>query len=145
MDNAFNSAEVRPGVLGDSSAGKTELPGVYKHLMTGYIPYMLPLVVAEGCVSHSFVFGIVPSTSRGTLAAALFQIGGKAAFALMVPVPGRFIALTADRPASAPAYRRDVGQPVRRWFPGGDCGRFSGRLQRTASGAKYCCQRQRKR
>lgn len=40
MDNAFNSAEVYQGNAGrSSSAGKTELPGVYKHLMTGVFPY----------------------------------------------------------------------------------------------------------
>ncbi len=87
MDNAFNSAEVYQGSAGrSSSAGKTELPGVYKHLMTG-VSHMLPLVVAGGlCIALSFVFGIQAFNEPGTLAAALFQIGGKAAFALMVPV-----------------------------------------------------------
>ncbi len=40
---------------------------------------MLPLVVAEGYVSRLFVFGNA-FNEPGTLAAALFQIGGKAAF-----------------------------------------------------------------
>ncbi len=80
MDNAFNSAEVYQGSAGrSSSAGKTELPGVYKHLMTG-VSHMLPLVVAGGlCIALSFVFGIQAFNEPGTLAAALFQIGGKAA------------------------------------------------------------------
>lgn len=95
MDNAFNSAEVYQGSAGrSSSAGKTELPGVYKHLMTG-VSHMLPLVVAGGlCIALSFVFGIQAFNEPGTLAAALFQIGGKAAFALMVPVLAGFIAFS---------------------------------------------------
>lgn len=104
MDNAFNSAEVYQGSAGrSSSAGKTELPGVYKHLMTG-VSHMLPLVVAGGlCIALSFVFGIQAFNEPGTLAAALFQIGGKAAFALMVPVLAGFIAFSiADRPGLAP-------------------------------------------
>ncbi len=140
MDNAFNSAEVYQGSAGrSSSVGKTELPGVYKHLMTG-VSHMLPLVVAGGlCIALSFVFGIQAFNEPGTLAAALFQIGGKAAFALMVPVLAGFIAFSiADRPGLAPGL---IGgmlvKPVRRRFPGRDCGRFSGRLQRTVSGAKY--------
>lgn len=103
MDNAFNSAEVYQGSAGrSSSAGKTELPGVYKHLMTG-VSHMLPLVVAGGlCIALSFVFGIQAFNEPGTLAAALFQIGGKAAFALMVPVLAGFIAFSiADRPGLA--------------------------------------------
>ncbi len=104
MDNAFNSAEVYQGSAGrSSSAGKTELPGVYKHLMTG-VSHMLPLVVAGGlCIALSFVFGIQAFNEPGTLAAALFQIGGKAAFALMVPVLAGYIAFSiADRPGLTP-------------------------------------------
>lgn len=82
---------------------KAELPGVYKHLMTG-VSHMLPLVVAGGlCIALSFVFGIQAFKEPGTLAAALMQIGGKAAFALMVPVLAGFIAFSiADRPGLAP-------------------------------------------
>ncbi|EKK1884482.1 PTS fructose transporter subunit IIBC [Salmonella enterica] len=104
MDNAFNSAEVYQGSAGrSSSSGKTERPGVYKHLMIG-VSHMLPLVVAGGlCIALSFVFGIQTFNEPGTLAAALFQIGGKAAFALMVPVLAGFIAFSiADRPGLAP-------------------------------------------
>ncbi|MIU54014.1 PTS fructose transporter subunit IIBC [Salmonella enterica subsp. enterica serovar Agona str. SL483] len=104
MDNAFNSAEVYQGSAGrSSSVGKTELPGVYKHLMTG-VSHMLPLVVAGGlCIALSFVFGIQAFNEPGTLAAALFQIGGKAAFALMVPVLAGYIAFSiADRPGLTP-------------------------------------------
>lgn len=71
--------------------------------MTG-VSHMLPLVVAGGlCIALSFVFGIQAFNEPGTLAAALFQIGGKAAFALMVPVLAGFIAFSiADRPGLAP-------------------------------------------
>ncbi len=89
---------------GKSSAGtSTELPSVYKHLMTG-VSHMLPLVVAGGlCIALSFVFGIQAFKEPGTLAAALMEIGGKAAFALMVPVLAGYIAYSiADRPGLAP-------------------------------------------
>jgi PTS system fructose-specific IIC component len=77
--------------------------GLYKHLMTG-VSHMLPLVVAGGlCIALSFVFGIEAFKEQGTLAAALMQIGGKTAFALMVPVLAGFIAFSiADRPGLAP-------------------------------------------
>lgn len=61
-------------------------------------------MVAGGlCIALSFVFGIQAFNEPDTLAAALFQIGGKAAFALMVPVLAGFIAFSiADRPGLAP-------------------------------------------
>ncbi len=76
---------------------------VYKHLMTG-VSHMLPLVVAGGlCIALSFVFGIQAFKEPGTLAAALMNIGGKAAFVLMVPVLAGYIAFSiADRPGLAP-------------------------------------------
>lgn len=74
----------------------------------------------------------------GTLAAALFQIGGKAAFALMVPVLAGFIAFSiADRPGLAPGLIGGCWPACAAPVSGRDCGRFSGRLQRTVSGAKY--------
>lgn len=75
MDNAFNSAEVYQGSAGrSSSAGKTELPGVYKHLMTG-VSHMLPLVVAGGlCIALSFVFGIQAFTSRARWRLRYFKL-----------------------------------------------------------------------
>ncbi|KFD18279.1 PTS system fructose-specific IIBC components [Tatumella ptyseos ATCC 33301] len=87
----------------DSQARGTELPAIYKHLMTG-VSHMLPLVVAGGlCIALSFVFGINAFKQPGTLAAALMEIGGKAAFALMVPVLAGYIAYSiADRPGLAP-------------------------------------------
>ncbi|MGU0057534.1 hypothetical protein ACVXG7_29050 [Enterobacter hormaechei] len=66
--------------------------GAYRHLLTG-VSYMLPMVVAGGlCIALSFAFGIEAFKEPGTLAAALMQIGGGSAFALMVPVLAGFIA-----------------------------------------------------
>ncbi len=106
--------------------------------MTG-VSHMLPLVVAGGlCIALSFVFGIRAFNEPGTLAAALFQIGGKAAFALMVPVLAGFIAFSiADRPGLAPGLIGGCWPACAAPVSGRDCGRFSGRLQRTVSGAKY--------
>ncbi|TFH84766.1 PTS fructose-like transporter subunit IIB [Billgrantia azerbaijanica] len=77
--------------------------GVYKHLLTG-VSFMLPMVVAGGLlIALSFVFGIEAFKEEGTLAAALMQIGGGTAFALMIPVLAGYIAYSiADRPGIAP-------------------------------------------
>lgn len=77
--------------------------GPYKHLLTG-VSYMLPIVVAGGLtIALSFVFGIEAFKQKGTLAATLMDIGGGAAFALMVPVLAGYIAFSiADRPGLAP-------------------------------------------
>jgi len=77
--------------------------GPYRHLLTG-VSYMLPMVVAGGlCIALSFIFGIKAFEVKGTLAAALMQIGGGSAFALMVPVLAGFIAFSiADRPGLTP-------------------------------------------
>ncbi len=77
--------------------------GPYKHLMTG-VSFMLPLVVAGGLIiALSFIFGIDAFQQEGTLAAALMQIGGGAAFTLMVPVLAGYIAYSiAERPGLAP-------------------------------------------
>lgn len=105
VDNALASQNVFMGSTSGSAAhsGKAELPGVYKHLMTG-VSHMLPLVVAGGlCIALSFVFGIEAFKEQGTLAAALMKIGGASAFALMVPVLAGYIAFSiADRPGLAP-------------------------------------------
>lgn len=75
--------------------------GPYKHLLTG-VSYMLPVIVAGGLIiALSFIFGINPE--EGTFGAALMQIGGEAAFSLIVPVLSGFIAFSiADRPGLAP-------------------------------------------
>jgi PTS system fructose-specific IIC component len=84
-------------------AATQKAAGPYKHLLTG-VSYMLPVVVAGGlCIALSFIFGIEAFKEKGTLAAALMDIGGGAAFALMVPVLAGFIAFSiADRPGLAP-------------------------------------------
>ncbi|MBU3057283.1 PTS fructose-like transporter subunit IIB [Pseudomonas indica] len=87
----------------EPAAMRQEKTGVYKHLLTG-VSFMLPMVVAGGLlIALSFVFGIEAFKEQGTLAAALMQIGGDAAFKLMVPVLAGYIAYSiADRPGLAP-------------------------------------------
>ncbi|SDH99396.1 PTS system, fructose-specific IIC component [Pseudomonas benzenivorans] len=94
---ATGKAEAAPA---SQSAGQA---GPYKHLLTG-VSYMLPMVVAGGLlIALSFVFGIEAFKQEGSLAAALMQIGGDAAFKLMVPVLAGYIAYSiADRPGLAP-------------------------------------------
>lgn len=79
------------------------MTGPYKHLMTG-VSYMLPLVVAGGLlIAVSFIFGIEAFKQQGTLAAALMDIGGGSAFALMVPIFAGFISFSiAEKPGLAP-------------------------------------------
>lgn len=104
LSNAFENAAIysHSGAK-KPPAGTQEKTGIYKHLMTG-VSHMLPLVVAGGlCIALSFIFGIDAFKEKGTLAAALMQIGGDSAFALMVPVLAGFIAFSiADRPGLAP-------------------------------------------
>ncbi|MFJ1336548.1 PTS fructose-like transporter subunit IIB [Pseudomonas caricapapayae] len=86
-----------------AGATRSEKTGVYKHLLTG-VSFMLPMVVAGGLlIALSFVFGIEAYKEPGTLPAALMQIGGDAAFKLMVPLLAGYIAYSiADRPGLAP-------------------------------------------
>lgn len=100
--------EAKPfAATGQSAAsaneGKKESVGAYRHLLTG-VSFMLPMVVAGGlCIALSFAFGIEAFKEPGTLAAALMQIGGGSAFALMVPVLAGYIAFSiADRPGLTP-------------------------------------------
>jgi PTS system fructose-specific IIC component len=81
----------------------TEKKGPYKHLMTG-VSYMIPFVAAGGIlIAISFAFGILAFKEEGTLAAALMNIGGGSAFALMIPILAGFIAFSiADRPGLVP-------------------------------------------
>lgn len=102
-------AEAKPykaaagGQSNDSEEEKKGGAGAYRHLLTG-VSYMLPMVVAGGLsIALSFAFGITAFKEQGTLAAALMQIGGGSAFALMVPVLAGFIAFSiADRPGLTP-------------------------------------------
>jgi fructose PTS system EIIBC or EIIC component len=84
---------------------KSNISGAYKHLLTG-VSYMLPVVVAGGLlIALSFVFGIEAFKEKGTLAAALMDIGGGAAFHIMVAILSGYIAFSiADRPGLAPGF-----------------------------------------
>lgn len=82
-------------------------PVFYKHLMNG-VSNMLPFVVGGGIIiAISFMFGIKAADpndpSYHALAKLLMDIGGGAAFKLMIPVLAGFIAMSiADRPGFAP-------------------------------------------
>ncbi|MEZ6960327.1 MULTISPECIES: PTS fructose transporter subunit IIBC [unclassified Aeromonas] len=102
LDKAWAEAKVYRH-SGAASPKKEEKAGPYKHLLTG-VSFMLPMVVAGGLIiAISFIFGIEAFKQEGTLAAALMQIGGGSAFALMIPVLAGYIAYSiADRPGLAP-------------------------------------------
>ncbi|MGY3857844.1 PTS fructose transporter subunit IIBC [Aeromonas intestinalis] len=102
LDKAWTEASVYRH-SGAAVAKKEEKAGPYKHLLTG-VSFMLPMVVAGGLIiAISFIFGIEAFKEQGTLAAALMQIGGGSAFALMIPVLAGYIAYSiADRPGLAP-------------------------------------------
>ncbi|MNM66024.1 PTS system fructose-specific EIIBC component [compost metagenome] len=103
LGKALAEAKVENTADTAASPGKSEKTGVYKHLLTG-VSFMLPMVVAGGLlIALSFVFGIEAYKEPGTLPAALMQIGGEAAFKLMVPLLAGYIAWSiADRPGLAP-------------------------------------------
>lgn len=112
-DGSGNAPAGTQPAIGRNLAGEVERlkaersaqrTGPYKHLMTG-VSYTIPVVVAGGlAIALSFMFGIDAANQEGSLAAALMQIGGQAAFALMVPVLSGYIAFSiADRPGLAPA------------------------------------------
>ena len=107
FEKAFKEAKVFEGAV-TSAAAETkteEKKGVYKHLMTG-VSHMLPLVVAGGLlIAVSFMFGIEAfkdETIAGGLPKALMDIGGGAAFHLMIAVFTGYVAFSiADRPGLA--------------------------------------------
>ncbi|SDI43452.1 PTS fructose-like transporter subunit IIB [Pseudomonas abietaniphila] len=103
LKKALAEAQVESAASTSKASTKKEKTGVYKHLLTG-VSFMLPMVVAGGLlIALSFVFGITAFKEQGTLAAALMQIGGDAAFKLMVPLLAGYIAYSiADRPGLAP-------------------------------------------
>ncbi|BBE74803.1 PTS fructose transporter subunit IIC [Oharaeibacter diazotrophicus] len=93
-------------VAAEKAARAAARTGAYKHLMTG-VSYMLPFVVAGGLlIALAFALGgiyVYDDAHAGTLGQALFNIGAKAGFALMVPMLAGFIAYSiADRPGIAP-------------------------------------------
>lgn len=107
FDKAFKEAKIYEG--GATSAAKAEergeKKGAYKHLMTG-VSHMLPLVVAGGLlIAISFMFGIEAFKDEniaGGLPKALMDIGGGAAFHLMIAVFAGYVAFSiADRPGLA--------------------------------------------
>lgn len=107
FDKAFKEAKIYEG--GTTSAAKAEergeKKGVYKYLMTG-VSHMLPLVVAGGLlIAISFMFGIEAFKDEniaGGLPKALMDIGGGAAFHLMIAVFAGYVAFSiADRPGLA--------------------------------------------
>ncbi|MCJ7841440.1 fructose-specific PTS transporter subunit EIIC [Lederbergia sp. NSJ-179] len=80
----------------------------YKHIMSG-VSYMIPFVVVGGIfIAISFMFGIYaadPKSDQYNVIADFFnQVGGEAAFALMVPILAGFIGYSiADKQGLAPA------------------------------------------
>ncbi|QIM66392.1 PTS fructose transporter subunit EIIBC [Mannheimia granulomatis] len=108
FEKAFVQAKVYEG--GATKAANTESAtgekkGLYKHLMTG-VSHMLPLVVAGGLlIAISFMFGIEAfkdETIAAGLPKALMDIGGGAAFHLMIAVFAGYVAFSiADRPGLA--------------------------------------------
>ena len=103
---ALAEATVQGGGATTAAPAKKQATGPYKHLMTG-VSFMLPFVVAGGLlVALAFAFGGIyafDDAHKGTFAGALFQIGGRAALALMVPALAGYIAYSiADRPGIAP-------------------------------------------
>ena len=103
LNKALSEGQQESTAAAGGAPAKQEKAGVYKHLLTG-VSFMLPMVVAGGLlIALSFVFGIEAYKEPGTLAAALMQIGGDAAFKLMVPLLAGYIAYSiADRPGLAP-------------------------------------------
>lgn len=107
FDKAFKEATIY--TVGSAEKAKEdntgEKKGVYKHLMTG-VSHMLPLVVAGGLlIAISFMFGIEAfkdANIAGGLPKALMDIGGGAAFHLMIAVFAGYVAFSiADRPGLA--------------------------------------------
>lgn len=106
FDKAFKEAKIfEGGAAGAKTEESGEKKGVYKHLMTG-VSHMLPLVVAGGLlIAISFMFGIEAfkdETIFHGIPKALMDIGGGAAFHLMIAVFAGYVAFSiADRPGLA--------------------------------------------
>ena len=98
--------ELADEVNAAKAARAAERTGVYKHLMTG-VSYMLPFVVAGGLlIAIAFAIGgiyVYDDAHKDTFGQALFIIGAKNAFTLMVPMLSAYIAYSiADRPGITP-------------------------------------------
>ena len=103
---AATGRDLAEEVAAAKAAQAASRSGPYKHLMTG-VSYMLPFVVAGGLlIAIAFALGgiyVYDDAHKGTFAQALFTIGAKNGFALMVPILAGFIAYSiADRPGIAP-------------------------------------------
>ena len=107
IDKALAEATLQGGAAtAETAAETTKRAGPYKHLMTG-VSFMLPFVVAGGLlIALAFALGGIHANddgAAGTLAHALFTIGAKGGFALIVPALAGYIAFSiADRPGIAP-------------------------------------------
>lgn len=106
IEQALAEAKTQGGAASDSAPAGKERTGPYKHLMTG-VSFMLPFVVAGGLlIALAFALGGIHANedaAAGTLAHALFEIGAKGGFALIVPALAGYIAFSiADRPGIAP-------------------------------------------
>lgn len=106
---ALAEAKVQRSAAGPATgtaAPAAKRTGPYKHLMTG-VSFMLPFIVAGGLlIAIAFALGgiyVYDDAHKGTLGNALFLIGAKGGFALIVPVLAGYIAYSiADRPGIAP-------------------------------------------
>ncbi|QUP52760.1 PTS fructose transporter subunit EIIBC [Ralstonia syzygii] len=103
---AAPTAQAQANTAANTAPAEQQRTGPYKHLMTG-VSFMLPFVVAGGIlIALAFAVGGIyaaDDAARGTLGWALFQIGAKSAFALMVPALAGYIAYSvASRPGIAP-------------------------------------------
>ncbi|MGP4063532.1 PTS fructose transporter subunit IIABC [Oceanobacillus sp. M65] len=98
------------GIKVEDKSSPNEKSGLnfYKHIMSG-VSYMIPFVVVGGIfIAISFMFGIYaadPESEQYNVIAHFFsQVGGEAAFALMVPILAGFIGYSiADKQGLAPA------------------------------------------
>ncbi|MCB2340194.1 PTS fructose transporter subunit IIABC [Clostridium estertheticum] len=105
INQALNGeAPVYNNAGGNKASTGSEKTGIYKHLMSG-ISNMLPFIVGGGIlIALSFIFEKSSNPDLLYLSKLLSVIGGKNAFALMVPVLAGFIGMSiADRPGFAPA------------------------------------------
>ena len=103
---ASQAANSQAAAAPATSSQAEQRNGAYKHLMTG-VSFMLPFVTAGGImIALAFALGGIyafDDAHKGTLAWALFQIGAKSAFALMVPILAGYISYSiANRPGIAP-------------------------------------------
>lgn len=106
IEKALAEASMQGAATSEEAPEAAKRAGPYKHLMTG-VSFMLPFVVAGGLlIALAFALGGIHANedaAAGTLAHALFTIGAKGGFALIVPALAGYIAFSiADRPGIAP-------------------------------------------